>query len=53
MIRKLIMIIAFAVAVAIIADHYGVITLPSLKRPAVLDNRDQMVYKTIKTLEDQ
>jgi hypothetical protein len=53
MIRKLIMIIAFAIAVAIIADHYGLITLPSLERPTALDNRDQMVYKTKKALEDQ
>jgi hypothetical protein len=53
MIRKLIIIIAFAIAVVITADHYGVITLPSLERPTALDNRDQMVYKTIKTLEDQ
>jgi len=53
MIRKLIIIIAFAIAVAVIADYYGVITLPSLDKPAVLDNRDQMIYKTKKTIEDQ
>jgi hypothetical protein len=53
MIRKLIIIITFVIGVAIIADYYGVITLPSLESPAVLDNRDQMIYKTKKTMEDQ
>ena len=53
MIRKLIIIIAFAIAVAVIADYYGLITLTSLEKPAVLDNRDQMIYKTKKTIEDQ
>jgi len=53
MIRKLIIIIAFVIGMAIIADYYGVITLPSFKRSAVLDNRDQMIYKTKKAVEDQ
>ena len=53
MIRKLILIITFVIAVAVIADYYGVITLPSLERPAVLDNRDQMIHKTKKAVKDQ
>ena len=53
MIRKLIIIIVFAIAVAIIADYYGVITLPSFERPAALDNRDQLISKTKKAIEDQ
>jgi hypothetical protein len=53
MIRKLIIIIAFIIAVAVIADYYGVIKLPSLEKPAVLDSRDQMIHKTKKVLEDQ
>lgn len=50
MIRKLIIIIAFAIAVAVIADYYGVIKLPSLEKPAVLDNKDQMIHKTNKAI---
>jgi hypothetical protein len=46
-------IIAFVIAVAVVADYYGVITLPSHKRSAVLDNRDQMIFKTKKELDDQ
>jgi len=53
MIRKLIIIMAFVIGVVIIADYYGVITLPSFERSAVLDNRDQMIFKTKKELEDQ
>lgn len=53
MIRKLIILIVFVIGVAIIADNYGVITLPSHEKPAVLDNRNQMIYKTKKTMEDQ
>jgi hypothetical protein len=53
MIRKLIIIIAFAIAVAVVADYYGVINLPSLEKPTVLDNRDQMIHKTEKALKDQ
>jgi hypothetical protein len=46
-------IIAFVVAVAVVADYYGVITLPSLERPSVLDNRDQMIFKTKNEIDDQ
>jgi hypothetical protein len=46
-------IIAFVIAVAVVADYYGVITLPSLKRSAVLDNRDQMIFKTKNEIDDQ
>ena len=53
MIRKLIIIIAFAIAVAVIADYYGVIKLPSLEKPAVLDNKGEMIHKTKKAIEDQ
>jgi len=53
MIRKLIIIIAFVIAVAVVADYYGMITLPSPERPSVLDNRDQMIFKTKKEMEDQ
>ena len=53
MIRKLIIIIAFTIAVAVVADYYGVIKLPSLEKPVVLDNRDQMINKTKKVIEDQ
>jgi len=53
MIRKLIIIIAFAISVAVIADYYGVINLPSLEKPTVLDNRDQMIHKTGNALKDQ
>jgi len=53
MIRKLIIIIAFAISVAVIADYYGVINLPSLEKPTVLDHRDQMMHKTEKSLKDQ
>lgn len=53
MIRKLIIIIAFAISVAVIADYYGVINLPSLEKPTSLDNRDQMMHKTENVLKDQ
>jgi hypothetical protein len=53
MIRKLIIILVLAIAAAVIADYYGVITLPSLTKPPVLDSRDQMVHKTKGSLEDQ
>jgi len=53
MIRKLIIIIAFAISVALIADYYGVITLPSLEKPTVLDKRDQMLHKTKDSIEDK
>jgi len=51
MIRKLIIIIVFAISVAVIADYYGAISLPSLEKPAVLDNKDQMIHKTKKLIE--
>jgi len=53
MIRKIIIILAIAISAAIIADYYGVITLPSLERPTALDNRDQVVHKTKGVLEDE
>jgi hypothetical protein len=53
MIRKLIIIIAFAISVALIADYYGVITLPSLEKPTVLDKRDQMLHKTKDSIKDK
>ena len=52
MIQKLIIIIAFAISVAVIADYYGVIDLPSLEKPTALENRDQMIHKTEKTIKD-
>ncbi len=52
MIRKLIIILAIAIAVAVIDDYYGVITLPSLEKSTALDNRDKMVHKTKDALED-
>jgi hypothetical protein len=53
MIRKLFIIIAIAISVAVIADYYGVIKLPFFEKPKVLDNRDQMIHKTKKVIEDQ
>lgn len=53
MIRKLIIIIAFAIVIAVIGDYYGIIKIPSLDKPAVLDNKDQMIHKTKKAIEDQ
>jgi len=53
MIRKLIIIIAFAISVAVIADYYGVITLPSLEKPTLLEKKDQMLHKTKKSIEEQ
>ena len=53
MIRKLIIIIAIVVAGALIADHYGVITFPSLEKSTALKSRDQMVHKTKNALEDE
>ena len=53
MIRKLIIIIAFAISVAVIADYYGVINLPSLEKPAVLNKKDQMLHKTKDFIEDK
>jgi hypothetical protein len=52
MIRKLAIIIALTISVAVIADYYGVIKLPSLEKPTVLDNKDQMLHKTKKAIED-
>ncbi len=53
MIRKLFIILAIAIAVAVIADYYGVITFPSLEKSTALDNRDKMVHKTKAALEDE
>jgi hypothetical protein len=53
MIRKLIIILAIAIGVAVIADYYGVITLPSLKKPTALESRDKMVHKTKGALKDE
>ena len=53
MIRKIILILVIAVSSAVIADYYGVITLPSLERPTALDSRDQIVHKTKGVLEDE
>jgi hypothetical protein len=52
MVRKLIIIIALTISVAVIADYYGVITLPSLEKPEVLDNKDQLIHKTKKAIKD-
>jgi hypothetical protein len=52
MIQKLITIIALAISVAVIADYYGVINLPSFEKPTVLDNRDQMIHKTEKAIKN-
>ena len=53
MVRKVIIILIIAIAAAVIADYYGIITLPFLEKPAVLDNRDQMVHKTKSAIEDK
>ena len=53
MIRKLIIILVIAISVAVIADYYGVITLPSFEKPTVLDDKDQMIHKTKGVLEDE
>ncbi|MEE8553522.1 MAG: hypothetical protein V3S72_09505 [Desulfobacterales bacterium] len=53
MIRKLIIILAIAFAVTVIADYYGVITLPSLEKPTVLGNRYKMKHKTKGALESE
>lgn len=53
MIRKLIIIIAFACVVAVIADYYGVIKLPSFEKPKVLDSRDQMLHKAKDLMKDE
>jgi hypothetical protein len=53
MIQRLIIIIAIAIAVAVVADYYGVITLPTLKKSTALESRDQMVHKTKNALEDE
>jgi len=45
--------IAIAISAALIADYYGIITLPSLEKPAVLDNRDQMLNKTKNSINDE
>jgi len=53
MIRKLIIMIAIAISAAVISDYYGIITLPSLEKPAVLDNRDQMLHKTQNSINNE
>jgi hypothetical protein len=53
MIRKLIIIIAFGISVAVVANYYGVITLPSLEKPTVLDNKDQMLHKTKDSIDKE
>ena len=53
MIRKLIVIIAIVISVAVIGDYYGVITLPSLEKPTVLNKKDQMLHKTKDSIEDK
>lgn len=52
MLRKLIAILILAISVAVIANYYGLITLPSLKKSAALDSRDKMLHKTEGTLKD-
>jgi len=51
MIRKLFMIVFLIIVLAFIADYYGIITLPSLKRAKTLDLRDDFIQKTDKSLK--
>ena len=49
--RKLIILIICALGIAIIADYYGIISLPSLGKPTMLENKGQMINKTRDVLE--
>lgn len=53
MIRKLIIIITFAIVLSVIGEYYRIIKIPSLNKPAVLDDKDQMIHKTKKEIEDR
>ena len=52
MLRKLIMLVVFAAAVAFIADYLGYISLPwSEDRSTTLDSRDRYMNKTQNVLD--
>jgi hypothetical protein len=49
--RKLIIFIICALGIAIIADYYGIISLPSFEKPTMLENKGQMIDKTRNALK--
>ncbi len=49
--RKLIIFIICALGIAIIADYYGIISLPSFEKPTMLENKGQMINKTTDALD--
>ena len=50
--KKLIIFLVFALAMVILADHYGIISLPSIERPTALDNKVQIIKKSKSAIED-
>jgi hypothetical protein len=44
--RKLIIFIICAIGIAILADFYGIISLPSFVKPTILEKKGQMINKT-------
>ena len=52
MVRKLLTLLMLIIALAFIAEHYGLITLPMLdKAPKVLETRHQYMFKSDQVLQ--
>jgi hypothetical protein len=49
--RKIIIYELMDLGIAIIADYYGIISLPSLEKPTMLEDKGQMINKTRDALE--
>jgi hypothetical protein len=49
--RKIIIYVLMALGIALIADYYGIISLPSLEKPTMLEDKSQMINKTRDALE--
>ena len=54
MLKKIIILIVFAIAVAFVADFYGIIDLPSYEgKPKIFKNRDDLLYKSQKKINSE
>lgn len=52
MIRKLFIILLIVIAIALLADYHGIITLPWFKKSKTLETKSQLIHKTEEVLKD-
>jgi hypothetical protein len=52
MLKKIFILIIFAMAAAFVADYYGIIDIPSYEgKPKIFETRDDLLYKSQKKMD--